>query len=459
MLRALRKGKARGVVMHKIDRSARNFADWAKIGELADAGIDVHFATESLDFRSRGGRLSADIQAVIAADYIRNLREETIKGITGRLKQGLYPFAAPIGYLDNGGGKPKTPDPVRAPLIRQVFDLYASGQHSIRSLRDEAEQLGLRNNRGTPLTKTGIENILGNPFYCGLIRLKRSGAIYQGIHESLISPSLFERVQHIKAGRYGKKVTKHNHTYRGLFHCSECNGAMIPELQKGHCYYRCHQSSCPTKCVRQDAIEQAVRHTLSRVRLSDKDIATLTGEMEAWHEEKNDNGQEEKSIAMQLANLRDRSERLTDALIDRLIDQTAFNERNRKCLLEKAKLEEQAASLANAVSDPNRFRKFLELIKNLAATYVFAKPAEKRVIAEIATSNRRVVGKNVSLEPANWLQEAENAIAVLCGAPDCTTTRRHTKLRNQQLDALSELAKSETAEKIDAVLSAQSPKR
>ena len=92
MIAALRKGQADGLVIHKIDRSARNFGDWAKIGELADAGIDVHFATESLDFRSRGGRLSADIQAVIAADYIRNLREETIKGINGRLKQGLYPF-------------------------------------------------------------------------------------------------------------------------------------------------------------------------------------------------------------------------------------------------------------------------------------------------------------------------------------------------------------------------------
>ena len=110
MILDLLKGKADGLIVHKIDRSARNFADWAKIGDLQDAGIDIHFATETLDFSSRGGRLTADIQAVIAADYIRNLREETIKGITGRLKQGLYPFKAPIGYVDNGGGKPKTMD-------------------------------------------------------------------------------------------------------------------------------------------------------------------------------------------------------------------------------------------------------------------------------------------------------------------------------------------------------------
>ncbi len=40
---------------------------------------------------------SADIQGVVAADYVRNLREETKKGLYGRLKQGIYPLGAPIG--------------------------------------------------------------------------------------------------------------------------------------------------------------------------------------------------------------------------------------------------------------------------------------------------------------------------------------------------------------------------
>lgn len=97
MLRLLRQGKAQGVIIHKIDRSARNLKDWADLGELLDAGIEVHFANESLDMHTRGGRLSADIQAVVAADYIRNLREETKKGLYGRLKQGIYPLPAPIG--------------------------------------------------------------------------------------------------------------------------------------------------------------------------------------------------------------------------------------------------------------------------------------------------------------------------------------------------------------------------
>src|SRR3569832_103028 len=112
MLRLLKAHKAAGVVIHKIDRSARNLRDWADLIELSDRGIEIQVATENLDLRSRGGRLSADIQAVVAADFIRNLREETRKGFYGRLKQGLYPLAAPVGYLDRGRGKPKEPDPM-----------------------------------------------------------------------------------------------------------------------------------------------------------------------------------------------------------------------------------------------------------------------------------------------------------------------------------------------------------
>ena len=97
MLYLLRKGKAQGVLIHKIDRSARNMKDWAELGELIDRGTEIHFVNESLDLASRGGRLSADIQAVVAADYIRNLREESRKGFYGRIKQGLFPLPAPMG--------------------------------------------------------------------------------------------------------------------------------------------------------------------------------------------------------------------------------------------------------------------------------------------------------------------------------------------------------------------------
>src|ERR1039458_3083432 len=60
MLKLLRSGKSSGVMIHKIDRSARNMKDWAELGELIDNGVEVLFVNESLDLASRGGRLSLE---------------------------------------------------------------------------------------------------------------------------------------------------------------------------------------------------------------------------------------------------------------------------------------------------------------------------------------------------------------------------------------------------------------
>src|ERR1700722_15794278 len=103
MMKALKEGQASGVIFHKIDRSARNLKDWSAIQDLADGGADVRFAQESINLGSNEGKLTGDFLAVIASHYIRNLREEVIKGLRGRLKQGLWPFRAFIGYLDQGG--------------------------------------------------------------------------------------------------------------------------------------------------------------------------------------------------------------------------------------------------------------------------------------------------------------------------------------------------------------------
>src|SRR2546426_6988675 len=190
-MKLLRQGTHAGIILHKLDRGARNLKDWAEIGELSDQGVEVHFVNEGLDLQSRGGRLSADIQAVVSADYIRNLREETRKGFYGRLKQGLYPMRAPIGYLNRGGGKPKEPDPAVAPLVRSAFELYATGAHSLLTLRREMTRMGLRNRNGNKVTRTGMSVLLNNPFYMGIIKLRKTSETFRGAHQPLITKSLF----------------------------------------------------------------------------------------------------------------------------------------------------------------------------------------------------------------------------------------------------------------------------
>jgi len=428
VVRSLQAGAAAGLVVHKIDRSARNFADWARIGDLVDCGIDVHFAHESLDLRSRGGRLTADIQAVIAADYVRNLREECIKGMEGRLKQGLFPWAAPIGYLDQGGGKPKIPDPVRAPLVRQTFELYASGQYSFKSLLTEMQGRGLTNRHNKPITKGCFENMISNPFYTGVVLLKRTRRRYVGQHEPLISRALFDQVQDLKSGKQIKKSTLRNHAYRQLIRCENCDRSLIGERQKAHVYYRCHTQGCAKTSIREDAFEQAIAQELLRWRLSPADQNRLQIKMQHWLSQRTI-AADKKSTELQLANVATRLDRLTDALLDQLIDKATFQERKASLLEEQKKLENVLAEAGNIDGSRALAEKYLELTKSLILSHGLAKRAQKARLVKIVMSNCSIAGKKLSLQPYNWLCDVETTLHTLCGAPDQDRTRTFDKIK------------------------------
>lgn len=444
MLKLLERGKAQGLIIHKIDRSARNLKDWAVISDLSDKGIDVYFATESLDFRSRGGRLTADIQAVIAADYIRNLREETLKGLRGRLKQGLYPFRAPIGYVDNGRGKPKTICPVKGPMVRQAFNLYATGTHSLRSLQAELNRIGLRNHAGRPLSLHGVEKILANPFHAGLIEIKRSGATFDGIHEPLIDVRTYRRVQAIKAGRAGKKVTRHNHIYRGLIRCGLCNAALNPELQKGHVYYRCQTIGCPTTTVREDRFDDAVQENLLRLQIPEQDATQIIRAWKAWIGQR-DIAAERQAFDLRIGQAAARINRLTDLMIDGTIDADTYGQRKRDITMEIAQLRDERARLDQNNENTEHVEKFLELLKNLARLHRSAKPDEKRQIVENCFSNRSLTGKQLYLEPHNWLLEAKNMVGVSNGDPQRDTSRTFDAMK-AFLEVVSPLLPSNTTD-------------
>lgn len=396
----LRRGQASGVIFHKIDRSSRNLADWAQIGSLYDiAGIEIHFAAEGLDFGSVAGRLAADMQAVVAAHYSRNLRQEVIKGLDGRLRQGLYPFKAPFGYVDNGRGNAKTIHPKHGDTVRTLYDLYGTGEYSLHSLTRSANAIGLRSATGRPLQKTSIEKILRNPFYMGLMLVRRTGALMPGNHEPLISAKLFNRVADIRAGRDNKKVTRHNHLFAGLFRCGLCDTAMIGERQKGRVYYRCQNKECETKSVREDEVEASIRDFLDKYMLTDDQHERLKA-ADAETQATDVVAGKQKAIRLKLAELEGKRSRLADLLIEGSIDDAMFQEKKSRLFQEQRVLEERLAELPDADLDRANRLEFLELAKCLISQYEMGNRSEKRRMVQITTSNRIVVRKDVVLEPS-----------------------------------------------------------
>ncbi len=275
MITDLRQEKASGVIIYKIDRSARNLRDWAELGELIDAGIDVRFASEQLDLDSRGGRLSADIQAVIAADFIRNLREETKRGFYARINQGFYPMPAPLGYLNSGGGKRKEIDPITAPFIKKIFKCYATGKFCLRTVAAQMNIEGLRNRNEGVVSMRGIAHVLHNPFYTGIVRIKTLKEYVTGQHLPLISKALFDAVQMRLKDKTTRKSSntslREAFLFRKLLTCAECTYRLIAEKQKGYIYYRCQKGFCLQKTIREEVVVDAFLETLGNLHFSKKE--------------------------------------------------------------------------------------------------------------------------------------------------------------------------------------------
>ena len=441
MLKNLRQRKAAGVIIHKIDRSARNLKDWASLGELLDSGIDVRFAHDSLDMHARGGRLSADIQAVIAADYIRNLREETKKGFYGRLKQGFYPMRAPLGYLDQGAGKPKIPDPARALLVKEIFRLYATGEYSLEQLVAYLAEKGFRNRDGGILSRAGLSNMLHNPFYMGLIHIKRTGETFAGKHDPLVTKYLFETAQDILIGKKKKGTGRHEFLFRRIFTCQACRRSYVGEKQKGLNYYRCH--SCKDSCFKEEALMKEVRQIFLPLLLCPDELEEVSQMVEEMKESRMEAKEiARKDILLRQEKCKSRLDHLIDAYVDNVIEREAYLERKESILKEMKGIEEECQEIDGQEDHiGKKVTEKLELLRSLYLGYSKGTKEQKRYLIEKLCSNRKINGKNVIVELKTPFKELSEFMKSDQGGPSRTACRRAGCLQDCQKDTKSRLKK------------------
>ena len=87
------------VIVHKVDRLARNRADDVAINlALKQAGAEL-VVTENID-ETPSGLLLHGIMSSIAEFYSRNLATEVIKGSVAEGQERRHAGKAPIGYLN-----------------------------------------------------------------------------------------------------------------------------------------------------------------------------------------------------------------------------------------------------------------------------------------------------------------------------------------------------------------------
>lgn len=264
MLQFTAKNKIAVILCEKIDRLTRNLKDAATISDwlAEDQDREIHFVKENFVVNKNTlahENLVWDMKVAISKFYTSNLSEEVKKGQKEKLAQGWLPAKPPLGYKTTGekGHKIHIINEVKAQLIREMFELYSTGNYSLNALVKVMYREGLRNGKDRVVGRSRMHKLLSDPFYYGKNRWNKE--ITTGKHNPIISKELFDTVQAKLTRKPGQpQYKKHLPVFKAKIKCEECGGTITWEIQKGHWYGHCnHYKNCSQKTwVKQNGVEE-----------------------------------------------------------------------------------------------------------------------------------------------------------------------------------------------------------
>ncbi len=243
MLDFIQAEKIAGVVFAWRDRMQRNTEDYV---ELKSMNISLHDIEGDQSFNPNDpddyeATASYEHDMVDAKKFSARLSKRVRESYDGLVGNGHWPHSLPLGYnrVVEDGRQQIVIDPVRGPLIQQMFRLFAQGTYTRKAITAKMRDLGLRSRKGNLISNSQIEDYLKDPFYtAGQFRWK--GMLYDsaGDWPPLISKVLFNKVQEVFAAKRTPHRRDENYKYKGMFVCDLCGCAYIQEDKVRH-YYRC----------------------------------------------------------------------------------------------------------------------------------------------------------------------------------------------------------------------------
>ena len=370
MLKRIEAGEATGILAWHPDRLARNSVDGGQIIYLIDCGRIAALKFPQFWFEpTPQGKFMLSIAFGQSKYYIDNLSENVKRGIRQKLRNGVYPNKAPIGYFNEPRKRSIKVDPKTERLVQKAFQLFATGKYTFVDIDKFFFEQGVKSTINKYLRIDKIRNMLKSPFYYGVFEF--AGETYQGIHKPIISKALFDKCQEIIKR---KSKTHINHKdefwFLGLSKCKECNSAITAEKHfkfypktRGkvrYDYYRCGKKHgyCSQKYVSGGEFENQIREILFRHSLHESNAKRMLNWLHA--DEINERKTVENKISLlkpQLLNVEQKLDRLLTGYLDQVIETNEYQIVKKKLIEEKTNLEEQISSF-----EKNRFA-WVELVK------------------------------------------------------------------------------------------------
>ncbi|MBI2610133.1 recombinase family protein [Candidatus Giovannonibacteria bacterium] len=345
MLKRMERGEAEGILAWHPDRLARNSIDGGRIIFLVDTEKIRSLKSPTFWFEpTPQGKFMLNIAFGQSKYFVDNLSVNTKRGLRQKLRRGELPGYAPLGYLNDLLKHTIYKDPERFRLVRKLFELYATGNYSLKDLRKLITSAGLLSRKGNMLSVSNIQNILSTSFYYGVF--KYNGELYDGKHEPMIAKKLFEACQKVMADRSRpKKPSQKEYPFRNLLKCGECGCAITSETQKGHNYYRCTKKKdkqCSQKYIREEVLARQISDEIQKVSLPPAWAEWMLAEL---NKEEAEAAQAGAVFAQNLKNkikeLEGKLDLLLDAHLASTISREEYTAKKEKLIIEKAELSEK----------------------------------------------------------------------------------------------------------------------
>lgn len=434
MMRELDRHSAAGILCWKPDRLARNALDGGRVIDALDRHRVAEIVTPGRTFRNTGDdKFMLSIEFGVSKKYVDDLSDNVRRGNRAVLASGRWTGIVPIGYLKEppldpahgrGAGATIT-DPDRFPLVCELFRRFATGAYTVKELHAVArDELGLRTRgrRGRPsgpLSFSGLNGMLRNPFYTGVLRC--GGEVYEGNHEPAVSREDFAKIGEVLGRRSSPRPKRHAFTYRGLLTCGHCGRGVTAEEKRKpsgqrYVYYRCTQrwrnpDVCPRPFLNETRLEEALADHLALLDVPER-FATYALNWVATTAREEDEVTKRAHSALEKALTRKRAdlERLTALVVRGTLTEDEYVAAKTAALAEKADLETQLAE-PRAEATATRLREVLTV--STEATRLFREggaEARRALLAELCD--------RIALTEDGLEVEFTRPFAILAGA-DC----------------------------------------
>jgi site-specific DNA recombinase len=351
------------ILIHKIDRLARNLVDYATIKAILKQN-NIRLVSVSEPFEDNPvGNLLENIIASISEWYSANLGEEVKKGSMAKLKKGEWPTKPMYGYksiLGENGRVKHVPDRKTASVVKQCFELFSTGQYSLRTLSEEMASRGFMTKFGNKRSPESMKRLITRRFYIG--KLEWKGQEYQGIHKPIISKRLFYQVQKLLNERKTSTGEKGKHKFllRGIAYCENCGQRLTGEHHKRGSYYRCIPDINKDKCDQSyppvAILDEQLEGIYEELQPPKKLLKILKAEMELIAKRRM--GESKKEIATLKHTIKEyenKEMKLIDEKIDGKIGQNIYEKMLKKYQAKRIAAEDRLSQFEVDYKDPLDF--------------------------------------------------------------------------------------------------------